>query len=146
MHDSGGVAAANAGTEDFQLAWQTLRNNREFTESQRGFIQNTHYDPLIAKMKDFLNPRDHSVALQNVIWSVAVQHGPNGADRLIRGALNDVDVKSATDKVLIDAIYDERSDVNKYFRLLSPNVKESIRRRYAKECTIALRMLQQEKN
>jgi hypothetical protein len=75
-------------------------------------VKTQHYDRLAAKvLKDTgLNVEIRSVALQNVLWSVATQHGPNST--VITNALAGRDVSRMTDAQIIQAIYAEKSAVD----------------------------------
>ena len=81
-----------------------------------------------------------SSALQNVVWSIAVQHGPGSS--VIRNALKPLgNLKDVIDETMINKIYDERSNVNKYFSSSKPHIKESVKARFVKERKVALSML-----
>jgi hypothetical protein len=79
------------------------------------------------------------MALKNVVWSVAVQHGPNTP--LIKNALFGLQPGSMSDQTVIDAIYVERSKVDIYFESSTPKVKASVANRFKKEHADAIAML-----
>lgn len=139
---AGGGSAARARTEAFVSAWRALADNPGFLGVQHGFIKATHYDPFLerikAELRIFVDRRSH--ALKNVVWSTAVQHGP--ANRIFKNALTPNDqANSRRDKNIINAIYDERSNVDVYFKSSSESVKKAVRNRFADERSMALDML-----
>ncbi len=98
-------------SEGFQKAWKDLAaaHPRDFKSYQRAYIKETHYDP---GAKTLLNggfdASKRSKALQDVLWSNAVQHGGvTGASALSDAAaaagknLNDM-----TDREIIQGVYD----------------------------------------
>jgi hypothetical protein len=66
---------------------------------------------------------------------MSVQHGPAGAERIMKnaGVTNDM-----SDEEIINRCYSERSNVDKYFKSSSPAVKNSVTQRYQAEHRMAL--------
>ena len=103
---------------------------------------------ILAENKLDVNTR--SFALQNVIWSTAVQHG--GATPIVGRALANLSCTTSDptyDKQLICAIYAERGrkkpDGNlAYFSKSSPNVQAGVAKRFQNEQADALAMLAKE--
>lgn len=54
---------------------------------------------------------ERSIALKNVLWSRAVQHGVNGGTKVIINALNKINLVTATDEEIIRAIYAESGKI-----------------------------------
>jgi hypothetical protein len=112
----------------------------------------THYDLLCKKVlaENKLDVNSRSFAVQNVVWSTAVQHGPNTP--IVGRAC--VKVSSAYtdpkyDEQLIRAIYAERgkkkADGNlAYFSKSSKNVQAGVANRFKNELNDALAMLAKE--
>lgn len=139
-------------TPEFTKVWKEIasEDSKRFHKLQHDFIKKTHFDPLVNKIKaqtefDVLT---RSNAIQDVVWSTAVQHGP--ASSLIQKVLgnfatsarNDVDF----DRRLIKAIYAERGRKNPngtmaYFSKNSPAVQKSAANRFINEEKDALAML-----
>jgi hypothetical protein len=157
LEKAGGSKAAMQGTREFKNAWQSLAADRTlgaaFVQAQYGFIKSGHYDVLAEKvLKDTgLDVTQRSVALQNVLWSVATQHG--AASTVISNALSGKDVSNMTDKQIIEAIYAERSavvvnrrgvKVAKYFPSSSQGVQTAVLDRFTRELSLALVMLDKE--
>ena len=81
--------------------------------------------------------------MKNVCWSVAVQHG--SGNNVVKNALDPLsDPASLTDKVIIQAIYEERSKVEKYFSRSTKAVQDSVKARFKKELEDALVILANE--
>ena len=143
-----------AGTSQFTAVWKRIAaaETDAFQAAQHAYIKKTHYDLLVAKIlsDDKLDVNTRSGALQNVVWSTAVQHGP-GTPIVHRACSN---VSSDTtdpkyDELLIRAIYAERGrkkpDGNlAYFSKSSPNVQQGVSRRFRDELQDALVMLAKE--
>ncbi|MFI5350984.1 MAG: hypothetical protein ACHQ2Z_15665, partial [Elusimicrobiota bacterium] len=148
--DAGGLSAAASGSADFKAAWVALASNPDFVQAQADFIQETHYDPQAAKIEAAtgLDLSQHSLALQNVVWSVSVQNGGN--TNLIVNALSGMDVSNMSDADIINAIYAarEQTTVNsagvtvlKYFSKSTPAVQKAVLIRFQSENAAALAAL-----
>jgi len=143
LQSAGGDVGARNGTMVFQTAWQDLANDPVFSQAQHHFIKTTHYDRYIANLRAAdIDLSNRSPVLHDVAWSVSVQHGP-GKTVIFTRPWNALDANArADDATLIDAVYLERSRVDVYFRNSTPEVRESVRRRFRQERAEALRMLQ----
>lgn len=142
------------GTAEFTAVWKRIAANQTdaFQKAQHQYIKKTHYDVLCAKIlnEDCVDVNTRSRALQDVVWSTAVQHG--GATPIVHRACNGLSCKPADtqyDEQLIRAIYGERgkrkSDGNlAYFSKSSPNVQTGVANRFKSECQDALSMLAKE--
>jgi LysM repeat protein len=147
-------ANLTAGTAPFTSCWKRIAANQTdvFQSAQHAFIKKTHYDLLAAKVltDDELDVNTRSRALQDVIWSTAVQHG--GATPIVHRALANVTcarTDPAFDEQCIRAIYAERgrkkADGNlAYFSKSSPNVQKGVANRFKNELQDALAMLAKE--
>ena len=143
-----------AGTAPFTTVWKRIAaaETDAFQKAQHGFIKKTHYDLLAAKVlkEDGLDVNKRSGALQDVIWSTAVQHG--GATPIIHRALANVSgspTDPGYDEQVIRAIYAERgrrkADGNlAYFSKSSPAVQKGVGNRFRNELQDALAMLAKE--
>jgi murein DD-endopeptidase MepM/ murein hydrolase activator NlpD len=143
-----------AGTAPFTAVWKKIAAEQTdaFQKAQHGFIKKSHYDPLAAKIlaDNKVDVNTRSFAVQNVVWSTAVQHG--GATPIVGRAIATLtcDCSDPTyDKQLICAIYAERGrkkpDGNlAYFGKSSPSVQAGVARRFQSEQQDALAMLAKE--
>ncbi|HWF90572.1 MAG TPA: LysM domain-containing protein [Pyrinomonadaceae bacterium] len=143
-----------AGSAEFTACWKRIAANETdaFQKCQHEYIKKTHYDLLVAKIlnDDGLDVNTRSRALQDVVWSTAVQHG--GATSMVHKALANVTCARTDpgfDEQLIRAIYAERGrkkpDGNLvYFSKSSPNVQKGVANRFQNELKDALAMLAKE--
>ncbi len=140
-----------AGTAPFTACWKKIATDETdaFQSAQHAFIKKSHYDLLATKIltDDGLDVNTRSRALQDVVWSTAVQHG--GATSIVHRAMANVSAKPSDpgfDKQLISAIYAERGrkkpDGNlAYFSKSSPSVQAGVAKRFKNEEQDALAML-----
>jgi murein DD-endopeptidase MepM/ murein hydrolase activator NlpD len=143
-----------AGSAPFTACWKRIAaaETQAFQRAQHAFIKKSHYDLLAAKVlkEDALDVNTRSRALQDVIWSTAVQHG--GATPIVHRALARVSCSKTDpkyDEQVICAIYAERgkkkADGNlAYFSKSSPNVQKGVASRFKNELKDALAMLAKE--
>ena len=143
-----------AGTAEFTAMWKKIAADQTdaFQEAQHAYIKKTHYDVLVAKIlaDDALDVNSRSRAVQDAVWSTAVQHG--GATPIVHRACANVSCPRTDpdyDEQLIRAIYAERGrkkpDGNlAYFSRSSPNVQTGVANRFKNELQDALTMLAKE--
>lgn len=142
------------GTAEFSACWKRIAANQTdaFQRCQHEYIKRTHYDLLVAKIlsEDSVDVNTRSNALQNTVWSTAVQHGPGTP--IVHRACSTLSCKPADpqyDEQLIRAIYAERGrrkpDGNlAYFGKSSPSVQTGVANRFKNELQDALAMLAKE--
>lgn len=138
----GSLKGKSPGTAAFNAAWkaEAKKNPEGFLQAQHAYIQKTHYAPSVSniKQKTGLDVSKMSKALQDVVWSVGVQHGTGGAGNLFRNA----GVKSGmSDAQIIRAVYKERKNVAKYFGGSPKNIRDGVYNRFVQEEKQALAML-----
>lgn len=148
-------AGLTPGSAPFTAAWKALAaSDREaFQAAQHEYIKRTHFDRLVQKLhdEDGIDVLAHSHALQDVIWSTAVQHG--GGSKVPHNALAKVDLEPddpGFDKAFITAIYAERGRKRSdgalaWFPSASPSVQSGVAKRFRNELDDALKMLEQER-
>lgn len=143
-----------AGSAEFTAVWKRIAaaQPEAFQEAQHEYIKKTHYDLLVAKIlcdnKIDVNTRCH--ALQDVVWSTAVQHGP--ATPIVGRACTSLSCQTDDpkyDEYLIRAIYAERGKKKPdgslaYFSRSSSNVQTGVSNRFRSELQDALAMLAKE--
>ncbi len=103
------------GTLEFTRKWKELaaKDPAGLRKNEHAFIRETHYEPQVKKLgKELgLDVTKRSATLRNVVWSTAVQHGPNtdvivvAARSLLAGGTK---LEAVGDESLIRAIYAER--------------------------------------
>ena len=143
------------GRPEFSDGWRGLAvaEPEAFFDAQHAFIKRTHFDPLVRKVatEDGLEITLRSPAVQDVVWSTAVQHGPNTpvvhrAVAAVGGAPALRPADRERDRRLIVAIYAERGRRSAagnlvYFARNSKSVQAGVARRFRDEERDALAML-----
>ena len=140
-----------AGSAPFTACWKRIAKAQpdDFQRAQHGYIKQTHYDLLVNKIfnEDTLDVNTRSRALQDVIWSTAVQHG--GATPIPHRAFVKVTVArtdASFDEAYIRAVYAERGRKKAdgklvYFSKSSASVQRGVAKRFQNELADALAML-----
>lgn len=114
----------------WQNKWKEVakRDPEGFGQAQHDYIARTHYTPQVNKLaRSGINVGRYSPVLQDVIFSTAVQHGPE--TDVVEKAFSKVG-RNATEKELIKAIYNERWSGGKRFAGSESNVKQSVYNRF----------------
>lgn len=124
--------------------WKSLASQygQAFDQLQHAFIKQSHYDPAASRIKSAtgFDASKYSLAVQNVLWSTAVQHGAGGASNIFKAA----GIKQGmSDAEIIKRVYAERSANNgaKYFSKSSASIRKSVVNRFQNELKDALAML-----
>jgi Type VI secretion system spike protein VgrG3-like, C-terminal len=143
------------GSDEFTARWKKLAADdpKGLRANEHRFIQETHYDPLAQrvgkKLGIALDGRSH--ALRDVIWSTAVQHGPNTnvVDMAVKPLLKKKPIEQIGDEEIIRAIYAERGRKDEsggltHFRGNSDEVQRAVARRFENELRDALEALSKE--
>jgi hypothetical protein len=144
------------GSEEFTARWRAVAAEapEAFFEAQHAFIERTHFAPLVRRIRlaSGFDITSRSHALQDAVWSTAVQHGPNSlVMKRALAALGGIHALPPDDldgdRRLIAAIYAERGRKRAdgrlaYFpRVTSDRVQRSLADRFASEERDALAML-----
>ena len=137
--------SGKSGSKGFTKEWKNIasQNPEQFLELQRSFIEKTHIAPVISAVKSNtgVNLLERSKALQEVLWSTAIQHGSGGATKIFTRALKKN--PSISDSELIPEIYKIRST---QFGSSTPEVQASVMKRFANEQATALSMMGEKSN
>lgn len=140
------------GTDEFTKKWKELaeKDPKSLHANEHAFIKETHYDPQAKKLEKDLGlvASKRSAAFRDVVWSVAVQHGPN-TDVIVVAAkslLKDAKIEDVTDEALIRAVYAERGRKDAAgklvrFKGVSDDWIPALTRRFDNELKDALEML-----
>lgn len=142
---SGLLGSVQIATKEFDKAWKAAASQnggKTLNAAEEGFIKQSHYDPAASSIKKAtgVDVNKRSNAVQQVLWSVSVQHGPGGAKNVFKSAgINN----NMTDRQIIDAVYKERKADNgmKYFKSSSPSIRQGVMRRFDEEYKDAVGLL-----
>jgi len=131
-------AGKTPGSPEYSAAWTKSVNEigaEDFHKYEHNYIKQKHYDPVANRVKNKygVDVSKRCAGVQDALWSVGVQHGPGTDSMFSRAGIND----SMTDEEMIEAIYKERSRTDAYFSKCSPDVQQSVRKRYMKEVKMA---------
>lgn len=132
------------GSAEFDGVWKSIASHsgQKFDALQHDFIKRSHFDPAANKIKSAtgFDVSKYSPAVQNVLWSTAVQHGSAGAANVFKNAGIRQGMSEAE---IIRRVYNERAANNgmKYFSKSSSNIRQSVVSRFRNEMQDALSML-----
>ena len=152
------LAKYTVGSSYFDDAWVFLAaypNRDDFAKSQHDFTKAMYYDKACKLLADSgYNLNKHSKAMNDVVWSRAVQYGPyqivemfDDACTIVLGGefnLSYVDHISF-DERMIKAIYLDVCSTPAWTNG-SPALREGLYNRFASECDDAIKMLHEELN
>ncbi len=129
----------NGGTDGpVAEAWKKLAAQGLIKPLESEFIKKTQYDVAFNQLAKPLQAKiDSSKALQEVLFSTAVQNGPSGAAEIFNKVGNAKD----TDETMIRKIYQERST---HFGSSTPNVRAAVFARLGEESRDALQLAEAE--
>lgn len=127
---------------EFGRIWQAVadREPAAFFNAQHAYIERTHYTPVVNYVREnaAFDITARSRAVQNVVWSMSVQHGR--AARLVARGVRQLDARRFEsdveyDRALINTLYDIRTE---YVRTIGLS---GLSGRYTRERRDALRQL-----
>jgi len=144
------------GTSEFTAKWKELAkaDAAALHKNEHEFIKATHHDIQAAKLNadSKLDVGTRSAALQDVVWSTAVQHGPKTTliTKVLKELTQATKLADVTDEVIIKAIYAERGRKDAegklaYFKKVSASWIPALTKRFESEQTDALNLLRSEK-
>lgn len=137
LRKAGGWEAANKGDKAFRDKWCQLTYRKDFQDVYDGFIKDKEFLPVYQRMDNashktfdkITNWASNNKAVQASIHSAIIQHGKNGAFKLMKRAVETRKINKPED--FIKALYDVRAskfpkykaryaaeykDVSKYFK------------------------------
>ncbi len=137
---------ANTGSRHGKMpaVWQKIaaEDPERFSKLQYDFIEQTHYLPALHEIQERtgVDLGRSPKAVQEVLWSTAVQHGPLGAAKIFSRAVARSRKKSgdlAASK-LIGSVYGMRAG---QFGSSPADIRAAVRNRFKQEGKLALAML-----
>ena len=139
------------GTPEFGAKWKEVANRDPvgFEKAQTQFIADTHYNPMMEKLKaKGIDLSNQPKAVQQELFSISTQHGDTGGANLIGKALKGSDVKNMSSEELMDKVFAERSKTNSSGNLAyfskDPN-QHSLKNRFINEKADVMEALAKEK-
>lgn len=124
-------------TAAFNQKWKQLAaSDPEFAKSQHSFIETHHYQPQLNKLEnngyDFSN---RGKAIQDMIWSTAVQYGNRTLKVFQRAEQeNGLDFNTASNEEIIKAVQKSKLiHVNQDFVSSSHDIRQGVRNRIPRE-------------
>ena len=143
-----------AGTPEFTQVWKTLAEEqpKEFAIAQHDEIAANYYLPLCQKIKEkwFVDILQLPIPVQDMIWSIAVQHG--SGTELVHNAIRrrlDGELISQSPENFVRAVYEERMMTDNsgaliYFKKATTKnkqMKDSLLNRFKSELATTLKRL-----
>ena len=129
-------------TVEFDNAWKQVSNNysTEFRKEQHDFIQSKYYDVMISNLKrKGLDLTEFGPGVQDLVWSTAVQLGPNRTDVF----LTPLEGKTKlTDKDIVDLVSNYKiNNVTTYFKSSTVGIQNSVKTRWQDEKIALLNLI-----
>ena len=138
------LAELKIDSPEFQNEWARVAKAypSEFLEKQHEFIEKTKFKPVLEYARSAgLNTTNRAV--QEALWSQAVQHGFEGNKKIIDAAVKKVGKSSSPDDI-VRALYESRADYINGLSTLSDSLKAQINDRYRRESSKALGIVSNE--
>lgn len=137
------LSGKTPGSASFDKAWKQLAStNKNFAQYQHDFVQQQYFEPAVKSVlkNNGLDVTKRSKAVQDAIWSTAVQHGAGSVTKIVKAAGI---TPMTNDAEILKRLYAERGANNgkKYFSSSSSEVRASVVRRFNNELNDALSML-----
>ena len=138
------LAELKIDSPEFQNEWARVAKEypNAFLEKQHEFIEKTKFKPVLDYARSAgLNTTNRAV--QEALWSQAVQHGFEGNKKIIDAAVKKVGKSSSADEI-VRALYESRADYINGLSTLSDSLKVQINDRYRRESSKALAIVSNE--
>ena len=131
------LAELKIDSPEFQDEWARVAKAypNAFLEKQHEFIKENKFNPVLYYARSAgLNTTNRAV--QEVLWSQAVQHGFDGNKKIIDAAVKKVGKSSSADEI-VRALYEARSNYVNGLSTLDDSLKANIINRYKHESSKA---------
>lgn len=133
----------NTGSKQGEMptAWQEVANIDpvRFEKMQDAFMQSRYYTPVARVVQDKMNIGQMSTAMEEVLLSTSLQHGPRGAVQIFAKAFGATGGFSEDmQEAFIKNVYAQR---NNEFATSTPEVRAGVQNRLNAELNVALSML-----
>lgn len=129
-------------TPEFDAKWKEIasQNTQVFKQDQHDYIQSKYYDVAVANLKKAgLDLTGYGPAVQDLIWSGAVQFGPTNIKAFTEPLANK---STLTDKDIVTLVSEWKiKNVDLLFKSSSNSIKNGVKQRYETEKTALLRLI-----
>ena len=135
-------AGLEPATPEFDNVWKSIAaiNLKEFEKDQHDFIQERYYNVMIGNLKrQKLDFTSFGPGVQDLIWSTAVQLGPNRTDIFT----NSLEGKTKlTDRDIVEVVSNYKiNNVNNFFKSSSSDIKDGVKARWVSEKQDLLKLI-----
>ncbi len=118
----------------FNSEWKAIASEKGdyFLKLQRAYVRTQYYNPVTVSLRGLgFEINNYSIALKNVVWSRALQHGNGGAMTVFKRAFENIGgFNGKSEPELIRAIYSESGITGDYEGNKMYNSSSSIVREY----------------
>lgn len=126
---------------EMPVAWQEVASIDpvRFEKMQDAFMQSRYFTPVASVVQDKMNMGRMSSAMEEVLLSTSLQHGPSGAVKIFAKAFGATGgFSEEMQEAFIKNVYAQRT---KEFATSTPQIQASVQSRLNAELTVALSML-----
>lgn len=129
-------------TAEFDAKWKDIASNRseDFNKDQHDYIENNYYKVMLAGLqRQGLDLTRFGPAVQDLVWSTAVQLGPAKTSIFLEPLKN----KSAlTDKDIVELVSAYKiANINSWFAASSSDIRAGVKSRWEGERTTLLGLI-----
>lgn len=130
------------GTSEFDNKWREISSQykNEFKKEQHDYIERKYYDVAVANLQRVgLDLTKYGPAVQDLIWSGAVQFGPANISAFTETLR---DKSQLTDKDIVLLVSEWKiKNVDRLFKSSSQSIKDGVKSRYESEKTALLNLI-----
>lgn len=124
----------NPGTPEFDAAWKktAASDPQGFRKDQHDYVKARYYDVMVTNLGRYgFDASKYGPGVQDLIWSTAVQLGPNNTSVFIEPLKGK---STLTDKDIVNLVSEyKKSRVDTLFKSSSPDIRKNVRSRYEEE-------------
>lgn len=135
-------AGLEPATPEFDSKWKEIAQKypKEFKDDQHDYIQRKYYDVAVANLqRNGLDLTKYGPAIQDLIWSGAVQFGPANISAFKETLLGK---SQLTDRDIVILVSEWKiKNVDRLFKSSSQNIKDGVKNRYESEKQALLGLL-----
>ena len=129
-------------TPEFDSKWQEIatKSSAEFKKDQHDYVKKKYYDVMVANLnRAGLSLIQYGPAVQDLIWSTAVQFGPSRTS-IFTEPLKNKSLLTDADIVKLVSEY-KLSNIDVLFKSSSESIRAGVRNRYNDEKSVLLTLI-----